>query len=350
VPPAALKLRIVKYHALGNSYLVLDPRRAGPDLSRLKAVNSDFPAESLVRMLCNPSIGIGSHGLLFGPLPSFKGSAFGLAIINSDGTAAGFSGNGTRIFAQYLLDAGDARLGETVQLEIAEPKDSTIVKHVAPVVLPDRPAGAIKVTAPQTPRFGAEAVAARAGLTPETLTTGTHPPCYSLSALVSLGSELMGTPSAWASSIPVEIGNPHLVTLVRSASHLPDADGLRAHDAALRAIAFASRSPSASFPAGINLQWAWPESRKRLRLVIYERGEGPTPASGSSACAAACAAFARGLIDAEVEVVMPGGNLAVSLEGTPDKPKAVSLAGYAKRILEAVVDVDASATGAPAPA
>ena len=64
-----------KYHAIGNDYLVLDP--------------ADFPSWSAptpeqIQRICHRHFGVGSDGILWGPLPSPSG-AFGLRIFNPDG-------------------------------------------------------------------------------------------------------------------------------------------------------------------------------------------------------------------------------------------------------------------------
>ena len=334
-------LHIFKYEALGNSYLILDPRCAGPALEQFKVPNHGilWPAPCLVRTLCDVSAGVGSNGLLFGPLPSSNNGRFGLLIINSDGTSAGFSGNGSRIFAQYLTDTGDARPGRTIEIEIAEMSDKrSHISNIANARLPAVPGRPIRVTAPHKPRFGANAVAASNQFIPLLEDNITNPLRYSLPVLVNIGNEVTGSSSAWANSVPVEIGNPHCVTFVSEPRHLPDPAALQIHSPSLRAIAFRdSRNPI--FANGVNLQWAWAESRRVLRLAIYERGEGPTLASGSSACAAACAAYALRMVDAEVEVMMPGGRLTISLEGAPTDIEKVTLSGFARRILEGRVDV-----------
>ncbi|MGC1467259.1 MAG: hypothetical protein WA792_16180 [Pseudolabrys sp.] len=341
MPHSSHVLRIFKYHALGNSYLILDPRRAGAtaDLFETSNCGEPRPTKNLVRMLCDMATGVGSNGLLFGPLPSSAGGEFGLFIINSDGTSAGFSGNGSRIFVQYLADAGDIHAGQAIKIVIPEENaDGPVERNVAHARLVGESNGLIEVTAPHVPQFGAEAVAARAGLVremPEENSTQTLR--YSCPALAEIGTKVTGSSSAWATSALVYIGNPHCVTFVSEAGDLPNLETLQAHDPALRAIAFRGRSAEPVFANGINLQWAWPESRKRLRLMIYERGEGPTPASGSSACAAASAAFALGLVDNDVDVVMPGGRLAIRVEGTPADVKSVTLSGFATQILDGEV-------------
>jgi len=342
MPEADHSLHLFKYHALGNSYLILDPRRTGPALASFRAAESAVPSAHLVRMLCDVTTGVGSNGLLFGPVFSSTKKRFGLSVINSDGTSAGFSGNGTRIFAQYLIDSGDAHFGQVIEIEIAqENSESRLASNVAAVLLPVDASQPIRVTAPHMPRFGAKAVAASAALIPASNKNLEKQLRYCLPALARLGSDITRLPTAWTTSVPVEIGNPHFVTFVSAAEELPDLEALRSHHPALKAIAFCNDSNAQIFANGVNLQWAWPESRAAIKLAVFERGEGPTMASGSSACAAACAAYALGLVDSEVEVRMPGGSLGISLRGTPDKITSVTLSGFASRILEGTVDLTA---------
>ena len=84
-----------KYEALGNDYLVLDPAGWG-----------DLPAAAGIRRLCDRHFGLGSDGILWGPLPAPAGALCGLRIFNPDGSEAEKSGNGLRIFARHLFDLG----------------------------------------------------------------------------------------------------------------------------------------------------------------------------------------------------------------------------------------------------
>ncbi len=85
-------MKFYKYHALGNDYLVLDPRDQPLDLS-----------PDRIKLICHRNYGIGSDGILLGPLPSQK-AKFSLRIFNPDGSEAEKSGNGLRIFCRYLWD------------------------------------------------------------------------------------------------------------------------------------------------------------------------------------------------------------------------------------------------------
>src|ERR1700742_653155 len=85
-------MRFWKYHALGNDSLVMDPKDLSPPftIDQIKAI-------------CHRNFGIGSDGILLGPLPSAN-APFGLRIYNPDGSQAEKSGNGLRIFSRYLWD------------------------------------------------------------------------------------------------------------------------------------------------------------------------------------------------------------------------------------------------------
>jgi len=87
-------MKFYKYHALGNDYLVINPQ----DLK--------FPlTPEKIKIICHRNFGIGSDGILLGPLASTK-AQFALRIFNPDGSEAEKSGNGLRIFSRYLWDMG----------------------------------------------------------------------------------------------------------------------------------------------------------------------------------------------------------------------------------------------------
>src|SRR5260370_9699049 len=81
-------MRFSKYHGLGNDYLVID------EMTLMQSPDR-------IRLICDRNFGIGSDGILFGPLPS-KSALAGLRIFNPDGSEAEKSGNGIRIFFRHL--------------------------------------------------------------------------------------------------------------------------------------------------------------------------------------------------------------------------------------------------------
>lgn len=331
------RLRVFKYQSLGNSYLVLDPQD-NREFAARRVERSNIPvlpSTELVRWLCDETRGIGSNGLLFGPINIPGSDHFGLCIINSDGTYAGFSGNGVRIFARYLLDAGYTRPGAAITAQILL-DESIGVPRAVPIRLGRDDGASIDVTLPYAPRFGPEAV----GADPSSVSSFFGGDAFTVPPLAKLGQSMTGSADAWKNSTFVDVGNPHCTTFVPKLAFLPSRQMLRAHDDVLRAIAYRSTDigEARTFARGVNLQWACVLNRGSIKLVIYERGEGPTDASGSSACAAACAAFTRGAIDPAVEVNMPGGSLVVRIAVQAEKIASVTLSGWAARILEARVD------------
>ncbi|NMT18629.1 diaminopimelate epimerase, partial [Vibrio parahaemolyticus] len=59
--------------------------------------------------------------------------------------------------------------------------------------------------------------------------------------------------------------------------------------------------------------------RDHIRLRVYERGAGETQACGSGACAAVAVGILQGLLDENVKVSLPGGELRIAWQG-PGKP------------------------------
>ena len=109
-------MKFQKYHALGNDYLIYDP----------EGDEDSFTEEQIIR-ICHRNFGLGSDGILVGPLRSEK-AEFGLKILNPDGSEAEKSGNGLRIFARYLRDSGKVgseafsvdTLGGVVSCQVSE--------------------------------------------------------------------------------------------------------------------------------------------------------------------------------------------------------------------------------------
>jgi diaminopimelate epimerase len=82
-------MRFSKWHALGNSYVVLEREALGRPLD-----------PELARRLCDLRYGIGSDGVV--EVVEAEGGRAEIVIWNPDGSVAEFSGNGSRIAAAWL--------------------------------------------------------------------------------------------------------------------------------------------------------------------------------------------------------------------------------------------------------
>jgi diaminopimelate epimerase len=71
--------------------------------------------------------------------------------------------------------------------------------------------------------------------------------------------------------------------------------------------------------------------RGHILLRVFERGAGETLACGTGACAAVVVGIEQGLLDAEVDVTLPGGHLVVSW-AADDQP--VMMTGPATTVFE----------------
>jgi len=249
-----------KYHALGNDYLVIDP---GHTKIHLDA--------GVVRLLCDRHYGIGSDGILYGPI--IENNGIRLRIFNPDGSEAEKSGNGIRIFSKYLFDAGYVRtrffeiatLGGTVRVELMDDAANLIKVDMGPVTFQSNRIpmnGPLREAVNEKMMFDGES--------------------YAVTCL--------------------SVGNPHCVIPVDEPSK-----GL-----ALKLGPLVENS--AIFPNRINMQLLKVIDRNNIRIEIWERGAGYTMASGSSSCAAASAAYKMGLVNSVVKVHMPGGVIDIEIK------------------------------------
>jgi diaminopimelate epimerase len=212
-----------------------------------------------VQLICDRYLGVGSDGILLVRAP--EGADFGMRIYNPDGTDAEKSGNGVRIFAKYLREHGYTT---TDRFTIDTAGGCIGVK------LDVRAGRVAEVTADMgTATFGA----------PDSI-------------------EIDGLRLAVTS---VSTGNPHCVVIVEDLTKIDP-----------RALGPKIESHRA-FPAKTNVQFAEVLSRSHIAIEIWERGAGYTLASGTSSCAVAAAAHRKGLVDREVTVTMPGGELEVTV-------------------------------------
>jgi diaminopimelate epimerase len=254
-------MRFFKYHALGNDYIVLNP--------------ADFPTWTVpttdqIRVICHRNFGIGSDGILWGPLPSQPGT-FGLRIFNPDGSEAEKSGNGLRIFSRYLWDGGWVR---ELPFKIETPGGTvqSVVKPGARIISVEM--GSVSFDSTNIPVAG--------------------PAREVINELILIQDREFVYCAA-------TIGNPHCVLPLDEIS--PELAKRYGPDFEVHP----------NFPNRTNVQFLQVIDRRNIRIEIWERGAGYTLASGSSASAAAAVANRLGLVDREVTVHMPGGAIGIEI-------------------------------------
>lgn len=230
----------VKASACGNDFLLIDA-------SNLKA---GLDTVTLTRRLCDRHEGVGADGVEWMyPHPT---ADVEIRLINSDGSAAEISGNGTRCVAAYV--------SATQQKE--------------------------KI-----------AIQTGAGLKSCVL-TGRSESEYEFE--IDMGEAVVGFAVAIklrageVSGIPVSMGNPHYVVLVPEFE-----ENWQAKAAEIQA--------SPTFPHGVNVEMVVIDGKHDVRARFFERGAGETQSSGTGSCASALAALRTGRVQSPVRVHAPGG-------------------------------------------
>ena len=252
-------MRFVKYHALGNDYIVLGSDKPSVDLT-----------EKQIRRICHRNYGVGADGILCGSAGA-EGSPFTLRIFNPDGSEAEKSGNGLRIFARYLWEQSGKRQTRFSIVTAGGPVEAKVNEGGSKVAVD---MGQVSFHSSKIPV---------AGPTRE---------------VINEKIEIEGQTLIYSAAT---IGNPHCVILRENVSA----------DLARRLGPFIERD--SRFPNRTNVQFMEVTDRHNIRIEIWERGAGYTLASGSSSCAAAAVAYRLGLCDSKITVCMPGGNIDIAV-------------------------------------
>lgn len=252
-------MRFSKYHALGNDYIVINPVDLNAELSSQQ-----------IRLICHRNFGVGSDGILLGPL-NVEDADFGLRIFNPDGSEAEKSGNGLRIFSRCLWDQGLVQEAPFCVLTPGGKVESRV-----------HPGGRLVTVEMGRVSFKSQEIPVK-GAPREVLNE----------TMVIQGV-------AWR-FCAATIGNPHCVVLREDVS-----------EAEARAVGPLMETHPL-FPNRTNVQFMKVLDRRNIRIEIWERGAGYTLASGSSSSAAAAVARRLGLCDGAVTVHMPGGELDIKV-------------------------------------
>lgn len=257
-----------KYHGLGNDYLVVEPGRFREVLT---------PAH--MRALCDRHRGIGSDGVLVGPLAGtdrptdLASDVPALRIFNPDGSEAERSGNGLRIFARHLWEWGHVDF-------------SPFSIHTAAGLV------RVRVLSPEGDRIAIEMGQVR-------FSSEDIPMTGPAREVISERLELENTEYTISAA---NVGNPHCVVPIDD----PTPDLARRVGPLIE--------HHASFPNRTNVQFLTPLDTHAIRIEIWERGAGYTHASGTSSIAAAAVACRLGMCQSPVTVHMPGGTLEIRLD------------------------------------
>lgn len=273
-------MKYLKYHALGNDYIVIRPENLTENLTK-----------DMIRTICHRNYGVGSDGILLGPFES-DSCDFGLEIYNPDGSEAEKSGNGLRIFARSLCDDGITS-SNSFSIE-------TKGGHVSCDLTPDRKM--VRVEMGQV-SFDSTVIPVKGE------------PREVLNETINIdGREFIFCAAT--------VGNPHCIICSENPSPA-------------EAKTFGPKiENNPLFPNRTNVQFLKILDPSNIRIEIWERGAGYTLASGSSSTAAAAVAYKLGLCDSHINVHMPGGQIFISF----DTDFMATMTGSVTKICSGVIE------------
>jgi diaminopimelate epimerase len=248
-------IEFVKGHGTQNDFVLL------PDPSGRLELTPDR-----IAALCDRQRGLGADGILrvvrveaLGEAPGGESKAeWFMDYRNADGSLAEMCGNGMRVFARYLVDAG--LVGERKFVVGSRGGDRPVVVH---------PNGSVTVH-----------------MGPATIT----------------GASVAIVDGRNFSGVAVDVGNPHLVSVVDD-------------DIAELDLSAEPRYDTDFFPDGVNLEFVNPLGEGALRMRVHERGVGETRSCGTGTVASVAAALhLAGTDTGESTVDVPGGRVTVTLD------------------------------------
>lgn len=261
-----LGLPFLKGHGTQNDFVIIPDGDGRLDLG---------PAE--VAALCDRRAGIGGDGLIRVVRSAADPAAAGMAdraewfmdYRNADGSIAEMCGNGSRVFARYLVDAGLAKPGS---IPIAT-RAGVLTVRVAEDTAEGR--GLITVDMGYAVLPSPEAVE------------------------VTVGD------SRWP-ALNVNMGNPHAVAFVDDLAQAGD-------------LFTAPGVTAGAYPEGVNVEFVVERGPQHVAMRVHERGSGETRSCGTGACAVAVAAARRHHLTPSVTgrpvtytVDLPGGTLLIT--------------------------------------
>ena len=254
-------LKFSKMHGLGNDFIVIDAINQNVNLSIEQ-----------VQFLADRRFGVGCDQLLVVEKPTQQGVDFRYRIFNADGSEVEQCGNGVRCFARFVRDK-QLTDKTTIAVETASGIVYPTLQENGNVTVD---MGAPQFEPQQIP-FESDEQAVQYTLN---LNTGDT---------VSIGA--------------VSMGNPHAVILVSDIA-LSDVDTIgplvESHE---------------QFPQRVNVGFMQVIDRANIKLRVYERGSGETLACGTGACAAVVSGIQQGILDHEVNLSLPGGDLNIVWAG-----------------------------------
>ncbi|MDY9924066.1 diaminopimelate epimerase [Methanobacterium sp.] len=279
-----------KMHGLGNDYVVIDesaeeliPEEKKPEIS----------AE-----LCTRGFSVGADGVIF-VVPSAEAD-IRFRIFNSDGSEAEMCGNGIRCFAKYVYENDVLKQKKMTVETLGGTKELTL--HVEN--------GTVK--------------SIRVNMGTATFKTSEVPMASDEEEFIDRELLVDGEPLKLTA---ISVGNPHAIIFTEE----------------LEGVALDHLGPlienHQAFPERINVHFVGVVSSKEVEMLTWERGAGFTMACGTGATSTVIAGYKLGLLQKDVLVHLPGGDLQITVYEKEGKLGAF-MEGDAVSVFEGIMELD----------
>lgn len=259
-----INLHFSKMRGLGNDYVVIDESQG--------EIIPENKKSGLVEELCNRRFSVGADGVIFVSPSTLAQIKF--RIFNADGSEAEMCGNGIRCFAKYVYEREILPQTEMLVETLAGIKklhlnlDEDLVRSVKVDM------GTATFKTPDVPMITDE------------------------EEFLEKTLQVEGRPLKMT---VLNVGNPHTIIFTDDINSVPlDELGpvIEHHEA---------------FPERINVHFVRIQNRAELEMITWERGTGMTLACGTGATATVIAGNRLELLEKNVLVHLPGGELQINV-------------------------------------
>jgi len=279
-----------KMHGLGNDYVVIDE-------STEELIPEDKKGE-ISAELCTRGFSVGADGVIF-VSPSIEAD-IRFRIFNSDGSEAQMCGNGIRCFAKYVFE-----------------NDVIKEKQMSVETL-----GGIKELTLQVENSNVKSIKVDMGTA--TFKTSAVPMATDEEEFIDQELLVDGEPLKLTA---ISVGNPHAIIFT---------DNLE--DVALDHVGPIIENHKA-FPERINVHFVGVVSPQEVEMLTWERGAGFTMACGTGATSTVIAGYKLGLLEKNVLVHLPGGDLKITVYEKDNKLGGF-MEGGAVSVFEGIMELD----------
>jgi diaminopimelate epimerase len=259
-------LSFSKMHGLGNDYVMIN--------EYTEDIIPEDKKPILAKELCRRGFSVGADGVIFVAPATLNGADVRFRVFNADGSEAEMCGNGIRCFAKFVYE-------------------NSIISNKKFCV---ETLGGLKEVKLKSKKGEVTCIQVNMGIA--TFKTDEIPMKSDLNYFIDRELFVDGKP---INMTVLSIGNPHAVIFT------PNLSSIVLHKIGPRI------ENHESFTERINVHFVNIIDKNEIKMITWERGSGATLACGTGATSAVLTGYRLGILDKQVLVHLPGGELEVSV-------------------------------------